>query len=159
MAQLAFAFDRPAADVLRRPTVLRPRDFLRFISGFGLLNATADLATFAVLALALHVSATSGGQVAFHSGWFTENLLTQALVMLLLRTGRRTAEGNGGGPLRVAAAGLALVGILLPPTPLGPLLGMSALPPLYYLLLATVLALYAIALRAAHNRYQRIWRY
>lgn len=159
VAQLAFAFDRPAADVLRRPTVLRPRDFLRFISGFGLLNATADLATFAVLALALRVSATSGGQAAFHSGWFTENLLTQALVMVLLRTGLRTAEGNGGDPLRVAAAGLALVGILLPRTPLGPLLGMSALPPLYYLLLATVLTLYAFGLRTARNRYQRTRRY
>ncbi|MCX4530299.1 magnesium-translocating P-type ATPase [Streptomyces sp. NBC_00841] len=158
VAQLAFAFDRPAAVVLRRPAVLHHRDFLRFITGFGLLNAAADLATFAVLALALHGSATSGGQAAFHSGWFTENLLTQALVMLLLRTGRRTAEGDGGGPLRVAAAGLALVGLLLPLTPLGPLLGMSALPPLYYLLLATVLALYAFGLRTARNRYRRTWR-
>lgn len=154
-AQLAFAFDRPSSAVLRGPTVLRPRDFLRFITGFGLLNAAADLATFAVLALALHGSPVDG-QAAFHSGWFTENLLTQALVMLLLRTGRRSARGGGGGPLRAAAAGLAAVGILLPLTPLGPLLGMSALPPLYYLLLAGVLALYACALGAARNRYERI---
>lgn len=153
-AQLAFAFDRPASSVLRRPTVLRPRDFLRFITGFGLLNAAADLATFAVLALALHDS-RADDQAAFHSGWFTENLLTQALVMLLLRTGRRTAEGRTGGPLRAAAAGLAVVGVLLPLTPLGPPLGMSALPPLYYLLLASVLALYAYGLAAARNRYER----
>ncbi|MFD8686393.1 magnesium-translocating P-type ATPase [Streptomyces sp. NPDC059651] len=153
-AQLAFAFDRPASSVLRRPTVLRPRDFLRFITGFGLLNAAADLATFGVLALALHGS-PADGQAAFHSGWFTENLLTQALVMLLLRTGRRTAQGRRGGPLRAAAAGLAVVGVLLPLTALGPLLGMTALPPLYYLLLATVLALYACALGWARNRYER----
>ncbi|MFF2900161.1 magnesium-translocating P-type ATPase [Streptomyces sp. NPDC057966] len=157
VAQLAFAFDRPASEVLRWPTVLRPRDFLHFITGFGLLNATADLATFAVLAVALHGSAASGGQDAFHSGWFTENLLTQALVMLLLRTGGRVAGGRGGGPLRVAACGLAVVGLLLPLTPLGGLLGMSALPPLYYLLLATVLALYAYGLRAARTRYERKW--
>ncbi|GGV85555.1 magnesium-translocating P-type ATPase [Streptomyces gelaticus] len=156
-AQLAFAFDRPASEVLRWPTVLRPRDFLRFITGFGLLNATADLATFAVLAFALHGSATSGGQEAFHSGWFTENLLTQALVMVLLRTGGGLAGGRSGGPLRVAACGLAVVGLLLPLTPLGALLGMSALPPLYYLLLATVLALYAYGLRAARTRYEQKW--
>ncbi|MFJ5724530.1 magnesium-translocating P-type ATPase [Streptomyces sp. NPDC093149] len=159
VAQLAFAFDRPAPAVLRRPTVLRPRDFLRFITGFGLLNATADLATFAVLAYALHGSATAGGQEAFHSGWFTENLLTQALVMLLLRTGRRSAEGRSGRPLRAAVCGLAVVGLVLPLTPIGPLLGMSALPPLYYLLLATVLALYAYGLWAARARYERKWRY
>ncbi|SFY33236.1 Mg2+-importing ATPase [Streptomyces atratus] len=162
VAQLAFAFDRPACEVLRWPTVLRPRDFLRFITGFGVLNATADLATFAVLAFALHGSATSGGQEAFHSGWFTENLLTQALVMLLLRTGGdlvggRVAGGRSGGPLRVAACGLAVAGLLLPLTPVGGLLGMSALPPLYYLLLATVLALYAYGLRAARTCYEQKW--
>ncbi|MEU0354454.1 magnesium-translocating P-type ATPase [Streptomyces cyaneofuscatus] len=154
-AQLAFAFDRPGASVLRRPAVLRSRDFLRFITGFGLLNAAADLATFGVLALALHNAAGTGGEAAFHAGWFTENLLTQALVMVLLRTGRSAAERRAGGPLRAAAAGLAVVGVLLPLTPLGPLLGMSALPLLYYLLLGSVLGLYAAGLTAARRRYER----
>ncbi|MFJ8750632.1 magnesium-translocating P-type ATPase [Streptomyces sp. NPDC102441] len=153
-AQLAFAFDRLHPGTLRRPTVLQPRHFLRFITGFGLLGAAADLATFGVLALALHDTADSG-QAAFHSGWFTENLLTQALVMLLLRAGRRTAEGRTGSPVRWAAAGLAVIGILLPPSPLGPLLGLTALPPLYYPLLAGVLALYTVALAAARSRYDR----
>ncbi|MFF7493104.1 magnesium-translocating P-type ATPase [Streptomyces rubiginosohelvolus] len=154
-AQLAFAFDRPPASVLRRPTALRPRDFLRFITGFGLLNAAADLATFGVLALALHNASGDGGEAAFHAGWFTENLLTQALVMVLLRTGRTAAERGAGGPLRAAAAGLAAVGVALPLTPIGPLLGMSALPPLYYLLLGSVLGLYAVGLTAARRRYER----
>ncbi|MFF8963032.1 magnesium-translocating P-type ATPase [Streptomyces globisporus] len=154
-AQLAFAFDRPPASVLRRPTALRPRDFLRFITGFGLLNAAADLATFGVLALALHNASGDGGEAAFHAGWFTENLLTQALVMVLLRTGRSAVERRAGGPLRAAAAGLAAVGVALPLTPLGPLLGMSALPPLYYLLLGSVLGLYAVGLTAARRRYER----
>ncbi|MFD8619215.1 magnesium-translocating P-type ATPase [Streptomyces sp. NPDC059513] len=154
-AQLAFAFDRPGASALRRPTVLRSRDFLRFITGFGLLNAAADLATFGVLALALHNAAGTDGEAAFHAGWFTENLLTQALVMVLLRTGRSAAERRAGGPLRAAAAGLAVVGVLLPLTPLGPSLGMTALPPLYYLLIGSVLGLYAVGLTAARRRYER----
>ncbi len=57
--------------------------------------------------------------------------------------------------MRAAAAGLAVVGVLLPLTPVGPLLGMSALPPLYYLLLGSVLGLYAVALTAARRRYER----
>ncbi|MFI0878862.1 magnesium-translocating P-type ATPase [Streptomyces parvus] len=154
-AQLAFAFDRPPASVLRRPTALRPRDFLRFITGFGLLNAAADLATFGVLALALHHASGDDGEAAFHAGWFTENLLTQALVMVLLRTGRSAAERRAGGPLRAAAAGLAAAGVALPLTPLGPLLGMSGLPPLYYLLLGSVLGLYAVGLTSARRRYER----
>ncbi|MFI7296706.1 magnesium-translocating P-type ATPase [Streptomyces sp. NPDC050121] len=154
-AQLAFAHDRPHPAVLRRPTVLRPRDLLRFITGFGVLNAVADLATFGVLALALHGPGTGDDEAVFHSGWFTENLLTQALVMLLLRFGRRTAERRGTSPVTGAAAALAAVGLLLPPSPLGPSLGLTVLPGSYYPLLAAVLVLYAVGLLAAGARYER----
>ncbi|MGW2260214.1 HAD-IC family P-type ATPase [Streptomyces sp. NPDC001780] len=173
-AQLAFAYERARPDVLRRPTRLRSRTFLRFITGFGLLNAVADLATFGVLALALSTADTAGaaggdgGQAAFHSGWFTENLLTQALVMLLLRPGVRgggpaTKDRTAGrraalraaGPVRWAAAALAVTGLVLPLSPLGPVLGMPALPLPYYLLLAAVLGLYAAGLSLARNRYER----
>ncbi|MER5513501.1 magnesium-translocating P-type ATPase [Streptomyces sp. NPDC002763] len=148
-AQLAFAHDRPGPAALRRPTVLRPRAFLRFITGFGVLNAIADLATFGVLALALRGPDALDDQAVFHSAWFTENLLTQALVMFLLRGGTRP------GPVGRAAVALAAVGLLFPPSPLGAALGMTGLPPAYPLLLAAVLALYALALRAVRARHDR----
>ncbi|WOX13360.1 magnesium-translocating P-type ATPase [Streptomyces sp. N50] len=145
-AQLAFAYDRPGAAALRRPTVLRPRAFLRFITGFGVLNAVADLATFAVLASALRGPDAVDDEVLFHSAWFTENLLTQALVMLLLRTG-----GGAPGPIGRAAATLAAVGVLLPLSPLGAPLGMTGLALPYYVLLAAVLGVYALALRGLRS--------
>ncbi|MFJ6129081.1 magnesium-translocating P-type ATPase [Streptomyces griseoviridis] len=154
-AQLAFALDRPAPSVLRRPTGLRPRAFLRFITVFGVLNAVADLATFAVLAIALHGPDALDDESVFHSAWFTENLLTQALVMVLLRTGRGIAEKRGPGPVGRAAAVLALIGLLLPPTPLGTALHMTRLPVPFHLLLGAVLGLYALALVAARARYER----
>ncbi|MFJ5530829.1 magnesium-translocating P-type ATPase [Streptomyces sp. NPDC093261] len=154
-AQLAFAYDRPAAGVLTRPTVLRPRDFLRFISGFGLLNAIADLATFAVLALALYGPDALDDEAVFHSAWFTENLLTQAMVMVLLRSGRSLVAGRAPSPVGRAAGVLAAVALLLPFTPLGATLGVIALPLGYYALLAAVLALYALALWAIRARYER----
>ncbi|MFJ9896738.1 magnesium-translocating P-type ATPase [Streptomyces sp. NPDC091280] len=155
VAQLAFAYDRPHPSVLRRPILLRPRDLLRFIVGLGLLNAVADLATFGVLALALRGLGAGDDEAAFHSGWFTENLITQALVMLLLRFGRRRAEGHRPGPVARAAVVLAVIGVLLPLSPLGPLLGLTALPIEYYLLLTAVLALYTAGLLAARARYER----
>ncbi|WP_171167054.1 magnesium-translocating P-type ATPase [Streptomyces sp. I05A-00742] len=154
-AQLALAFDRPDPTAIRRPARLRPRDLLRFVTVFGLLNAAADLATFAVLALAVRSLGDDGGQEAFHAGWFTENLLTQAMVMLLLRSGRHAAEGRTPGPIRLATTALAVVGLLLPLSPLGPTLSMTTLPPLSYLLLATVLALYGAGLAVARARYGR----
>ncbi|MGW1055372.1 magnesium-translocating P-type ATPase [Streptomyces sp. NPDC002521] len=153
--QLAFAHERPHPSVLRRPIVLDPREVLRFITGFGVLNAIADLATFGVLALALHGLGAGDDEAVFHSGWFTENLLTQGLVMVLLRTGRRVAEDRGPGPVGWSAAALAVIGVVLPPSPLGSLLGLTALPLDYYVLLTAVLALYAAGLALARTRYER----
>ncbi|MEV5241403.1 magnesium-translocating P-type ATPase [Streptomyces cinnamoneus] len=141
-AQLALAFDRPAPGSGARPAVLRPRALVRFMTGFGLLNAAADLATFGVLVLA-------AGEAGFQAGWFTENLLTQAMVMLLLRSGR----GRAPGPVRCAVAGLAVLGLLVPVSPVGAMLSMSPLPPLYYGLLGLVLGLYAGCLAVARGRW------
>ncbi|MFH9431056.1 magnesium-translocating P-type ATPase [Streptomyces sp. NPDC017615] len=153
-AQLAFADDRPDPEALRRPARLRPPALLRFLTGFGLLNAVADLATFAVLTLAPHGGAALDDQALFHSAWFTENLLTQALAMLLLRSGRRFA-GRRPGPVGRASAALAGAGLLLPATPLGAALGLTALPADRYPLLAAVLVPYALALTVARVRHDR----
>lgn len=154
-AQLAFAYDRPHPSVVRRPTTLSPRALLRFLTGFGALNAAADLATFGALALALHSTGTGSDEALFHSGWFTENLLTQALVMVLLRTGHRLPVGGTLGPVEWAAVVLAVVGLVLPSSPLGPMLGLTTLPLTYYLLLSCVLALYAAGLAVARARLER----
>ncbi|MFM9444206.1 magnesium-translocating P-type ATPase [Streptomyces acidiscabies] len=152
-AQLAFAYDRPSASVLRRPTVLRPRSFLALITGFGALNAVADLTTFGILAYGLRGPDEVDDEALFHSAWFTENLLTQALVMILLRAGRHAVRGGRRpGPVGWAAAVLVGVGLLLPPSPLGGALGMTGLPLPYYLMLGAVLLLYALALRPLARR-------
>ncbi|MFE3033268.1 magnesium-translocating P-type ATPase [Streptomyces canus] len=152
-AQLAFAHDRPAPAALRRPSVLDPRELLRFIVGFGALNAVADLATFGVLAFALR--GPGDDESLFHSGWFTENLLTQAVVMVLLSLGSPGRAGRRPGPVTWSAAALAAIGLLLPASPPGAALGLSALPGVYYGLLAAVLALYAVGLLAARTHYER----
>ncbi|WP_051138253.1 magnesium-translocating P-type ATPase [Streptomyces canus] len=152
-AQLAFAHDRPTRAALRRPSVLDPRELLRFIVGFGALNAVADLATFGVLAFALR--GPGDDESLFHSGWFTENLLTQAVVMVLLSLGSPGRAGRRPGPVTWSAAALAAIGLLLPASPPGAALGLSALPGVYYGLLAAVLALYAVGLLAARTRYER----
>ncbi|MEV6834809.1 HAD-IC family P-type ATPase [Streptomyces sp. NPDC051133] len=154
-AQLAFAHDRPGARALGRPTVLRPPAFLRFITGFGVLNAVADLATFGVLALALHGPDALDDEAVFHSAWFTENLLTQALVMLLLRSGRRLTEGGRLGPVGWAAALLTAVGLAVPAGPLGAALGLAPLSTGYHLLLTAVLGVYALALATVKARLDR----
>ncbi|MFI6596019.1 magnesium-translocating P-type ATPase [Nonomuraea sp. NPDC050536] len=138
-AQLALAFDRADPAILRRPFLLRPRGILRFILGFGVLNAGVDLATFAVLG--------AGEQAAFHTGWFIENLLTQAVIMLLLRPVARVSR-----PLWLAAGLLAAVALLLPLSPLAGPFGLTTLPAASYAWLLLVVILYGGALSVLRTR-------
>ncbi|MEU0564815.1 magnesium-translocating P-type ATPase [Nonomuraea sp. NPDC005983] len=142
-AQLAFAFDRADPAVLRRPFLLRPRGILRFILGFGALNAVADLATFAVLTRVVGVE----GESAFHTGWFIENMLTQAVIMLLLRPTTRVSR-----PLGLATGALAAVGLLLPLSPLAGAFGLLALPAASYLWLLLVAIAYGGVLLVLSRR-------
>ncbi|MFC4010542.1 magnesium-translocating P-type ATPase [Nonomuraea purpurea] len=142
-AQLAFAFDRADPAVLRRPLLLRPRGILRFILGFGALNAVADLVTFAVLTQVVGVA----GESAFHTGWFIENMLTQAVIMLLLRPTTGVSR-----PLGLATGALAAVGLLLPLSPLAGTFGLVALPAAGYLWLLLVAIAYGGALLVLSRR-------
>ncbi len=93
-------------------------------------------------------------EAVLHSGWFNENLIAQALVMVLPHTGRRGA-GGGLSPVGWAATVLAAIGVLLPLSRLGPPPGMTAPPLAYYGQLAAVLTLYAAALAMAMRRRER----
>ncbi|MEV3981671.1 magnesium-translocating P-type ATPase [Nonomuraea sp. NPDC049758] len=146
VAQLAFAFDRAAPAVLRGPFGLRPRGILGFIARFGALNAVADLATFTVLTQVVG----AGDERSFHTGWFIENLLTQAVIMLLLRPVAPVSP-----PLWLATGSLAAIGLLLPLSPLAGPVGLTALPVTSCLWLVLVAVLYGGAL-AVLNRRRRL---
>ncbi|MFI9593855.1 magnesium-translocating P-type ATPase [Nonomuraea sp. NPDC052265] len=146
VAQLAFAFDRAAPAVLRGPFGLRPRGILGFIAGFGALNAVVDLATFTVLTQVVGAD----DERSFHTGWFVENLLTQAVIMLLLRP-----VAPASPPLWLATGSLAAIGLLLPLSPLAGPVGLTALPATSCLWLVLVAVLYGCAL-AVLNRRRRL---
>jgi Mg2+-importing ATPase len=155
VAQLALAFDGPLRDggAFAAPRRLTRAHLARYALLFGVVNACADVATFAVLrslTAGLHVPHS---EALFHSGWFTENLITQAVTVHLLRTTARRGAGRAPAswPVRVANLGLVVTGVLLPATPLGASLGLRLLPGEFYALLSVILAGYAAALLAARR--------
>ncbi|MGW4527531.1 magnesium-translocating P-type ATPase [Amycolatopsis sp. NPDC004378] len=148
LAQLALAWDRVDEEYLSAPRRWDARGLTRFMLVFGPLSSVFDLSTFAVL---WQVFGAGTDPLLFQTGWFVEGLLSQLLVVLVLR-------GRGARPARVvvaAAAAAGLIGLLLPMSPLsGPLL-MRPLPGGYGLWLVLVLATYALAAQLVKRRCAR----
>ncbi|WP_052442746.1 HAD-IC family P-type ATPase [Streptacidiphilus neutrinimicus] len=155
VAQLALAYDSPLPDggATTAPRRLTRAHLARYALFFGVVNACADMATFAVLRSLSAGLGAAHAEVLFHSGWFTENLITQAVTVHLLRTSARRSRAwsRAAWPVRAANLGLVLVGVLLPATPLGASLGLRLLPGPFYALLTVILVGYAAALLAARR--------
>ena len=72
-------------------------------------------------------------------------MLTQTLIIHIIRTNRIPfLQSRASWPLMVTTAVIMMVGMWLPYSPLGPWLGFSHLPPLYWLLLLLTLFCYAL---------------
>jgi Mg2+-importing ATPase len=103
------------------------RDFMIYI---GPISSVYDFLTFYVMLAVFHAS-----QTLFHTGWFVESLATQTLVLFVIRTSGNPFRSRPSRALTVTVITITLIGMLLPYTPLAAPLGMTPLPPLFFLYL------------------------
>jgi len=122
-SELGIPFDRVDPAALARPHRWDMGFVQRFMWTLGPVSSLFDFLTFFIL---LYLFGT--GEALFQTGWFVESMLTQTMVVLLIRTRGNPFANRPDRMLTAtvfAAAGLAL---LLPYTPLGLWIGMVALP-------------------------------
>ena len=144
ISQLAIPTDHVDEEQLRQPGRWDIASIRRFMMFFGPLSSLFDLATFAVMLWVLHA-----GPGEFRSGWFVESLATQTLVIFAIRTRRVPFfRSRPSLPLAASAVGVALVGGVLPATPLAGALGFSPLPPLFFLALGVMVLGYLALIEA-----------
>jgi Mg2+-importing ATPase len=155
--QIAIPFDDVDAELLAKPQRWQPGDIARFMVFFGPISSVFDLATFATMWYVFHADSIDR-QTLFQSGWFVVGLLTQTLIVHMIRTPKVPfIESRAAVPLLVASAVIAAVGLFLP---LGPLAGhfkLQPLPPLYFVFLPLILLGYATLTQAMKGRYVRRW--
>ena len=83
-------------------------------------------------------------EALFHTGWFVESLLTQTLIVHIIRTNRIPFfKSRPSVLLVVSTLGVMGVGIALPYSPLAHYLGLVPLPPVYWLWIAGFLVAYS----------------
>lgn len=157
LSQTGIPFDRVDDELIGRPLAWQPHDIGRFMLCFGPLSSVFDLATFAVLWW-VFAADTPAEQGLFQSGWFVVGLLTQTLIVHLIRSPR--LPGRGSRPSGVLAAttfSVALAAVLLPYSPLAAAFGLQALPPAFLAWAAAILAGYVMLVSAAKRLYVRRW--
>jgi P-type Mg2+ transporter len=92
------------------------------------------------LLLILHAN-----EVQFHTGWFIESVLTELLVLLIMRTRKRFYESMPSRSLLITTIVIAVITILLPFIPLNDILGFSPLPLQIMLVIIGITLTYVLA--------------
>ncbi|MDQ6739297.1 MAG: HAD-IC family P-type ATPase, partial [Actinomycetota bacterium] len=143
--QLAIPGDRVDKEQLLAPSHWNIGFIRRFMLLFGPISSLFDFATFALMLL---VFQAAPGE--FRAGWFIESIATQTLIIFAIRT-RRVPFLRSRPSLGLIAASLAVVtvGIYLPLSPLGAVLGFDPLPVPFFLALLAMTVIYLVMVEFA----------
>jgi Mg2+-importing ATPase len=141
-SQTTIPTDEVDAEWLVKPRQWTIEKILRFILFIGPISSIFDYLTFFML---LYVFNCWNDPALFHTGWFVESLLTQTLIIHIIRTNKIPfIQSRASWPLILTSVIIVAVGAWLTVSPLADTLGFVPLPPLYWLYLAITMAGYAV---------------
>ena len=122
---------------------------------FGPVSSIFDILTFCVMWFVFGANAPEQ-QTLFQSGWFIEGLMTQTLVVHMIRTQKIPfIQSKPGIPLLLTTGLIMAVGIAIPMGPIAHYFKMQALPISYFPILAALLAGYMVLTQLMKNFYSR----
>jgi len=154
-SQLSIPFDRMDEEYLRKPRKWDASDIGRFMVWIGPVSSIFDITTYWLL---WHVFGANSPehQAFFQTGWFVESLLTQTLIVHMIRTRKIPfLQSIASAPVLALTVAAILVGMALPFTVLGAKFGMVALPPVYFGWVALTVFTYCVLTQLMKLLYMR----
>jgi Mg2+-importing ATPase len=147
---LTIASDRVDEEQLKSPKKWDIKLIRRFMIWFGIQSSVFDYLTFGCLLWIFHT-----GEKQFQTGWFVESVLTEIVVLLLIRTYRPVFKSRPSGWLLATSLFTATATLLLPYVAPGALFGLEPLPVRLLLFLLSITFLYAVLVEFSKQRFFR----
>ncbi|HYM01650.1 MAG TPA: magnesium-translocating P-type ATPase, partial [Stellaceae bacterium] len=139
-SQTTIPTDNVDEEYVRVPRHWDVGNIVKFMIFIGPMSSIFDYTTYFSM---LYIFDAWNDPALFQTGWFVESLLTQTLIIHVIRTAKIPfIESRASTALIMTTLIIAAIGIALPFTPLGPALGFKHLPRLYWVVLALTLLSY-----------------
>ncbi len=138
-------------DAVDEEQVTHPRpwniaEITRFILFIGPISSIFDYTTYFVMLYVFKCRAGDAYHISlFQTGWFVESLMTQTLIIHVIRTNKVPfLQSRASWQMTLTSVAIMAVGALLPFSPFASALGLTRLPPLYWLILLATLFCYVL---------------
>jgi Mg2+-importing ATPase len=151
IGQTAIPTDAVDPEQIDRPRPWDLKRLTRFIAFIGPCSSVFDYSTYLIMLYLFKCWDTSTPEIAarsaslFQTGWFVESLLTQTLIIHVIRTNKIPfLQSRSSWQVLVVGLIIVAIGIAIPSLAVGRYLGFRTLPPLYWPLLAATLLGYVL---------------
>jgi Mg2+-importing ATPase len=158
VGQAAIPTDAVDVERIQSPRTWDIKELTRFILFIGPCSSVFDYSTYFLMLYVFKCwdvstpEAAARSQSLFQTGWFVESLLTQTLIIHVIRTNKIPfLQSRPSALLLGTSVAIMVMGIGLPFTPLGRYLGFMALPPLYWPYIAMTLLAYVLLTQAVKS--------
>jgi P-type Mg2+ transporter len=155
ISQVSIPWDDVDQDYLKKPRKWDAAGIARFMVFIGPISSIFDIVTFIVM---WHVFGANdpAKQALFQSGWFVVGLLTQTLIVHMIRTQHIPfIQSRAATPVILLTASIMAIGIYLPFSPLGEHVGLVPLPMSYFPWLVGILLSYCLLTQVVKGWYIR----
>lgn len=144
ISQTAIPFDKMDKEFLLKPRRWDSTDIARFMIFIGPISSIFDIVTYLLMWYVFGCQSPES-QTLFQSGWFIEGLLSQTLIVHMIRTRRIPfVQSNAAWPLMLMTFSIMAIGIAVPFTPFGSYIGLMPLPLSYFPWLVGILLCYCL---------------
>ena len=151
ISQTSIPWDMMDADFLEEPKKWDAGGITRFMIYIGPISSIFDYVTFAVMFYFFKAN-SDAHQNLFQSGWFIEGLLSQTLIVHMIRTRKIPfIQSWATTPVVALTSAIMLLGIIIPFTPFGAALKLVPLPMSYFPWLIGILVAYCFLTQLIKN--------
>jgi Mg2+-importing ATPase len=151
VSQTGIPTDTVDPERVQKPRVWDIRELTRFIVFIGPCSSLFDYSTYLVMLYVFRCwnvstpTAAAHSESLFQTGWFVESLLTQTLIIHVIRTNKVPfLQSSASALLTSTTVAIMAIGVAITFSPVGRYLGFTSLPVLYWPILALTLASYML---------------
>lgn len=158
ISQTTIPFDRMDKEYLAKPRVWDSGDLSRFMIWIGPISSIFDIATYMVMWWVFKCQGPDMESL-FQSGWFVEGLLSQTLIVHMIRTRKVPfIQSSASWSVMLMTFSIMAVGICIPFTSFGCSIGLTPLPWTYFPWLVGILLSYCVLTQWLKTLYIRSFK-
>jgi P-type Mg2+ transporter len=151
ISQTSIPWDSMDDDFIEKPQKWDARGISKFMLYIGPTSSIFDYATFAVMWFVFKANSPAHAGL-FQSGWFVEGLLSQTLIVHMIRTRKIPfIQSWATAPVIALTSLIMIIGIALPFSPIAGALKLQALPWSYFPWLIGILFSYCLLTQIVKN--------